>query len=71
MRSQPLRLTRQDAFSRAKQLYLSGNYEVALVWYHRAHRLRPKAKDVQIAIHMCEDAIANSTGSVKTMFFRI
>ena len=49
----------QDVLRQADTLFLRGEYEQALVWYHRGRRLRSKAREFQNGIAKCERAINN------------
>jgi hypothetical protein len=47
----------QELYKRAEDLYSIGEYEQALLWYHRGRRLKPKAREFIKGIAKCEQAI--------------
>lgn len=50
-------------FQKAEALYQCGNFETALVFYHRGHRLRPELQEFRLGIQKSQEAINNSIGS--------
>ncbi|KAL3855274.1 hypothetical protein ACJMK2_014490 [Sinanodonta woodiana] len=50
-------------FQKAEALYQMGDFETALVFYHRGHRLRPELQEFRLGIQKCQEAINNSIGS--------
>ncbi|KAG9392965.1 TPR repeat [Carpediemonas membranifera] len=50
----------QATFQQAEVLYASGDFEYALVHYHRAHRIRPDILEYQLGIRKAESAIARA-----------
>ncbi len=47
---------------KAEALYAAGDFEYALVHFHRAHRVRPDIEDYQLGIRKAEGAIARAIG---------
>ena len=60
-------VTSQDVLRQAEALFMRGEYEQALVWYHRGRRLRSKAREFQNGIAKCERAINNRCSLRKTI----
>jgi tetratricopeptide (TPR) repeat protein len=50
-------------FSKAESLYATGDFEMALVYYHRGNKLRPEFNDFRLGIQKASEAIDNSIGS--------
>ncbi|KAL8175956.1 UNVERIFIED_CONTAM: Tetratricopeptide repeat protein 25 [Gekko kuhli] len=50
-------------YQKAEALYTMGDFEFALVYYHRGHRLRPELQKFKLGIQKCQEAIENSVGS--------
>ncbi|NWS78107.1 TTC25 protein, partial [Crotophaga sulcirostris] len=50
-------------YQKAETLYLMGDFEFALVFYHRGHRLRPELEEFRLGIEKCQEAINNCIGS--------
>ncbi|CAL1526419.1 unnamed protein product [Lymnaea stagnalis] len=48
---------------KAEALYQKGDFESALVFYHRGNKLRPELQEFRLGIQKCEEAIDNSIGS--------
>ncbi|RUS85830.1 hypothetical protein EGW08_006382 [Elysia chlorotica] len=48
---------------KAEALYQKGDFETALVFYHRGNKLRPELQEFRLGIQKCEEAIDNSIGS--------
>jgi hypothetical protein len=44
-------------------LYARGDFEMALVYYHRGHALRPELEEFRLGIQKAREAIDNSIGS--------
>lgn len=49
-------------FQKAEALYAMGDFEAALVFYHRGNRLRPELEEFRIGIQKSREAIENSIG---------
>eukprot|EP01135_Chromosphaera_perkinsii_P003454 Nk52_evm23s243 gene=Nk52_evmTU23s243 len=50
-------------FQKAEALYAKGDFEYALVYYHRGHKLRPELNEFRLGIQKASEAIDNSIGS--------
>ncbi|KAJ3225287.1 Tetratricopeptide repeat protein 25 [Clydaea vesicula] len=50
-------------FQKAEALYAIGDFEMALVFYHRGNRLRPEFNDFRLGIQKASEAIDNSVGN--------
>jgi len=49
-------------FQKAEALYAMGDFEAALMFYHRGNRLRPELEEFRIGIQKSREAIENSIG---------
>ncbi|EDV21041.1 uncharacterized protein TRIADDRAFT_30804 [Trichoplax adhaerens] len=49
--------------AKAEALYAMGDFEYALVHYHRGHKLRPELNEFRLGIQKAKEAIDNSIGS--------
>uniref|UniRef100_A0A8C6YU69 Outer dynein arm-docking complex subunit 4 n=1 Tax=Nothoprocta perdicaria TaxID=30464 RepID=A0A8C6YU69_NOTPE len=47
-------------YQKAETLYTMGDFEFALVFYHRGYRLRPELQKFRLGIQKCQEAIVNS-----------
>ncbi|XP_055874374.1 outer dynein arm-docking complex subunit 4-like isoform X1 [Biomphalaria glabrata] len=47
---------------KAEALYQKGDFENALVFYHRGNKLRPELQEFRLGIQKCEESIDNSIG---------
>lgn len=54
-------------FQKAEALYAMGDFEMALVFYHRGNKLRPEQDDFRIGIQKSREAIENSIGDPKAV----
>nr|XP_055050208.1 outer dynein arm-docking complex subunit 4 isoform X3 [Misgurnus anguillicaudatus] len=50
-------------YQKAEALYTMGDFEFALVYYHRGHKLRPELQEFRLGIQKAQEAIDNSIGS--------
>ncbi|XP_065137042.1 outer dynein arm-docking complex subunit 4 isoform X2 [Paramisgurnus dabryanus] len=50
-------------YQKAEALYTMGDFEFALVYYHRGHKLRPELQEFRLGIQKAQEAIDNSVGS--------
>lgn len=50
-------------FQKAEALYSRGEFELALVFYHRGHKMRPELQEFRLGIQKAQEAIDNSVGS--------
>lgn len=53
----------QGLFQKAEVLYCMGDFEMALVFYHRGHKIRPELQEFRLGIQKAQEAIDNSVGS--------
>jgi tetratricopeptide (TPR) repeat protein len=53
----------QAQFQKAEAHYCMGQFEKALVYYHRGHKLRPELHEFRLGIQKAQEAIINSVGS--------
>ncbi|KAM6233822.1 outer dynein arm-docking complex subunit 4 isoform 3-T4 [Spheniscus humboldti] len=50
-------------YQKAETLYTMGDFEFALVFYHRGYRLRPELQKFRLGIEKSQEAIVNCVGS--------
>ncbi|XP_039274480.1 outer dynein arm-docking complex subunit 4-like isoform X2 [Styela clava] len=50
-------------YQKAEALYQMGDFEYALVFYHRGHKLRPELQEFRLGIQKAQEAIDNCVGS--------
>lgn len=50
-------------FQKAEALYAMGDFEMALVYYHRGNKLRPELDEFRLGIQKAREAIDNSIGN--------
>lgn len=53
----------QGLYQKAEALYYMGEFEFALVFYHRGQKLRPQIQEFRLGIQKAQEAIENSVGS--------
>ncbi|NXT47590.1 TTC25 protein, partial [Pluvianellus socialis] len=53
----------EGLYQKAETLYTMGDFEFALVFYHRGCRLRPELQKFWLGIEKCREAILNCVGS--------
>nr|XP_004552359.2 tetratricopeptide repeat protein 25 isoform X1 [Maylandia zebra] len=53
----------EGLYLKAEALYYMGEFEFALVFYHRGHKLRPQMQEFRLGIQKAQEAIENSVGS--------
>ncbi|NXY21236.1 TTC25 protein, partial [Atrichornis clamosus] len=53
----------EGLYQKAETLYTMGDFEFALVFYHRGRRLRPELHKFQLGINKAEEAIVNCIGN--------
>ncbi|NXK41299.1 TTC25 protein, partial [Piprites chloris] len=53
----------EGLYQKAETLYIMGDFEFALVFYHRGRRLRPDQHKFQLGINKAEEAIMNCIGN--------
>ncbi|KAJ1341907.1 hypothetical protein BSLG_003558 [Batrachochytrium salamandrivorans] len=54
-------------YQKAEALYAQSDFELALMYYHRGHRLRPELNEFRTGIQKAREAIDNSIGDAKNM----
>ncbi|XP_067687289.1 outer dynein arm-docking complex subunit 4-like isoform X2 [Haliotis asinina] len=52
---------------KAEALYQKGDFETALVYYHRGHKLRPELQEFRLGIQKSQEAINNSIGTPESV----
>jgi hypothetical protein len=52
-------------YQKAEALYAKGDFEMALVYYHRGNKLRPELDEFRLGIQKAREAIDNSIGSTQ------
>ncbi|XP_053309549.1 outer dynein arm-docking complex subunit 4 [Spea bombifrons] len=50
-------------YQKAEALYAMGDFEFALVYYHRGFKLRPELQEFRLGIQKAQEAIENSVGT--------
>jgi len=53
----------QGLYQKAEVLYSMGDFEYALMFYHRGHKIRPELHEFTLGIQKAQEAINNSIGS--------
>ncbi|GAA6217988.1 tetratricopeptide repeat protein 25 isoform X1 [Lates japonicus] len=53
----------EGLYQKAEALYYMGEFEFALVFYHRGQKLRPQIQEFRLGIQKAQEAIENSVGS--------
>lgn len=53
----------QGLYQKAEAMYQLGDFETALVFFHRGHKLRPELQEFRLGIQKAQEAINNSIGS--------
>ncbi|NXQ41623.1 TTC25 protein, partial [Catharus fuscescens] len=57
----------EGLYQKAETLYTMGDFEFALVFYHRGRRLRPDLHKFQLGINKAEEAIVNCIGNPSSL----
>lgn len=52
----------QGLYQKAETMYAMGDFEYALVFYHRGDKIRPDIKAFKLGIQKAQEAINNSIG---------
>ncbi|XP_071323804.1 outer dynein arm-docking complex subunit 4 [Trachinotus anak] len=52
----------EGLYQKAEALYCMGEFEFALVFYHRGQKLRPQVQEFRLGIQKAQEAIENSVG---------
>lgn len=60
----------KGTFQKAEALYAKGDFEMALVYYHRGNKLRPELNEFRLGIQKAREAIDNSIGNPKDYKFQ-
>ncbi|XP_041371990.1 outer dynein arm-docking complex subunit 4-like [Gigantopelta aegis] len=55
----------KGVYQKAEALYYKGEFELALMFYHRGNKLRPELKEFRLGIQKAQEAIDNSIGSAE------
>ncbi|XP_076455502.1 outer dynein arm-docking complex subunit 4-like [Babylonia areolata] len=50
-------------YQKAEAMYQKGDFELALVFYHRGHKLRPELQEFRLGIQKAQEAIENCVGT--------
>lgn len=53
----------QGLYQKAEALYAKGEFEWALMFYHRGFKLRPELQEFRLGIQKAQEAIDNAVGS--------
>ncbi|KFQ94550.1 Tetratricopeptide repeat protein 25, partial [Nipponia nippon] len=61
----------EGLYQKAETLYTMGDFEFALVFYHRGYRLRPELQKFRLGIEKSEEAIVNCIGSPSSVKLEI
>lgn len=64
MRKMKSCLLLQAIFAKAEALYSKGDFEMALLHYHRGHQAKPDVDDFRLGIQKAKEAINNAIGGV-------
>ncbi|KAJ1135848.1 hypothetical protein NDU88_002277 [Pleurodeles waltl] len=54
-------------YQKAEALYAMGDFEFALVYYHRGNKIRPELQQFRLGIQKAREAIINSVGSPESV----
>jgi len=49
-------------------LYIKGNFELALVFYHRGQKLKPESEEFRLGIQKAQEAIDSAVGGKVAMY---
>ncbi|KAJ3332050.1 Tetratricopeptide repeat protein 25 [Blyttiomyces sp. JEL0837] len=60
----------KGVFQKAEALYAKGDFEMALVFYHRGNKLRPELDEFRLGIQKAREAIDNSIGNPRDYKFQ-
>lgn len=56
------KLYHKGLYQKAQVLYSMGDFEHALVYYHRGHKIRPELHEFTLGIQKAQEAVNNSIG---------
>ena len=54
----------QGLYQKAEALYSMGDFEYALMYYHRGYKLRPELDEFRLGIQKAQEAIDNAIGGM-------
>ena len=57
------KLNHRGLYQKAEVLYAMGDFEHALVFYHRGNKVRPELTEFKLGIQKAQEAVNNSIGS--------
>ncbi|KAJ3124217.1 Tetratricopeptide repeat protein 25 [Physocladia obscura] len=60
----------KGVFYKAEALYAKGDFEMALVFFHRGNKMRPELDEFRLGIQKAREAIDNSIGNPKDYKFQ-
>ncbi|XP_068606424.1 outer dynein arm-docking complex subunit 4 [Brachionichthys hirsutus] len=61
----------EGLYRKAEALYHMGEFEFALVFYHRGQKLRPQVQEFRLGIQKAQEAIESSVGSPSSVKLKI
>ncbi|XP_026180953.1 outer dynein arm-docking complex subunit 4 [Mastacembelus armatus] len=61
----------EGLYQKAEALYYMGEFEFALVFYHRGQKIRPQIQEFRLGIQKAQEAIENSVGNPSTVKLEI
>ncbi|KAM7387351.1 hypothetical protein PAMA_009801 [Pampus argenteus] len=61
----------EGLYQKAEALYHMGEFEFALVFYHRGQKLRPQIQEFRLGIQKAQEAIENSVGSPSSVKLKL
>ncbi|XP_041813827.1 outer dynein arm-docking complex subunit 4 [Chelmon rostratus] len=61
----------EGLYQKAEALYYMGEFEFALVFYHRGQKLRPQIQEFRLGIQKAQEAIENSVGNPSSVKLKI
>ncbi|XP_054464136.1 outer dynein arm-docking complex subunit 4 [Anoplopoma fimbria] len=61
----------EGLYQKAEALYYMGEFEFALVFYHRGQKLRPQIQEFRLGIQKAQESIENSVGSPSSVKLKI
>lgn len=62
------KLYHKGLYQKAEVLYSKGDFEHALMYYHRGHKIRPELREFVLGIQKAQEAVNNSVGSTLVAF---
>ncbi|XP_031723707.1 outer dynein arm-docking complex subunit 4 isoform X1 [Anarrhichthys ocellatus] len=61
----------EGLYQKAEALYYMGEFEFALVFYHRGQKLRPQMQEFRLGIQKAQEVIENSVGSPSSLKLKV